>query len=252
MTHATGDVARIDPGSDAYLGRKVPPPVGSYRWVYLWGLPLRAMHWVAAAAITVLVVTGLYIGAPYFVGRAGPDAGLVMTKFRLAHYIAAVALATTALVRVYWLLAGNRFERLPALFPVRPRDLRNLFRMVKFYLLIQPEKAPHYLGHNPLQQLNYTLVYLLALVEVTTGFILFSQAAPTGVMFQLFNWMTPFFGGLQGVRWIHHVLTWFFCIFVPAHIYLSFRADIVEGGGTVSSVITGGRYFDASHHYEDE
>jgi len=41
-------------------------------------------------------------------------------------------------------------------------------------------------------------------------------------------------------------------IFIPAHIYLSFRADTVEGGGTVSSIITGGRFFEPGHEYEDE
>lgn len=37
-----------------------------YKWAYLWHWPIRAMHWVAAAAIVVLVVTGFYIGKPYF------------------------------------------------------------------------------------------------------------------------------------------------------------------------------------------
>ena len=51
------------------------PPSGDYRWVYLWGVPLRAMHWIAALSILVLIVTGLYIGNPYFVtaGDAAPS-----------------------------------------------------------------------------------------------------------------------------------------------------------------------------------
>lgn len=247
----TAGGVQIDSGQPTFLGRGIPSPTGDYKWVYLWGLPLRLMHWTAALAITLLVVTGLYIGWPYFHGSAA-EPGLIMTRFRAVHYIAAIVLVTTGIVRIYWLFAGNRFERLKALFPLRGRDISNLFQMVKFYLMIQPEKAPHYLGHNPLQQLNYTLVYLVALVEVTTGFILFSQAVPTGFMYQAFNWLTPYFGGLQTVRFIHHTVTWFFLIFIPAHVYLSFRADVVEGGGTVSSIVTGGRFFEADHHYEDE
>ncbi len=246
---STGKIEQLS-DTPSFLGRGIPRPVGDYKWVYLWGLPLRAMHWIAALSITALVVTGLYIGRPYFVG--GFEPGLLMSKFRLAHFIAAVALATTAIVRMYWLFAGNRFERLAALFPVRPRDLGNLFRMVKFYLMIQPEKAPHYLGHNPLQQLNYTLVYLLAFTEVLTGFIMFGMAWPTGTIYSLTYWLVPWFGGIQVVRFLHHAITWFFCIFIPAHVYLSFRADVVEGGGTVSSIVTGGRFFEAEHHYEDE
>ncbi|MFZ5624724.1 MAG: Ni/Fe-hydrogenase, b-type cytochrome subunit [Gemmatimonadota bacterium] len=242
---------RIASGEPTFLGREVPAPVGNYKWVYLWGLPIRAMHWIAAVCVVTLAVTGLYIGRPYFMGNPA-EPGQIMTRFRLAHYLAATFLVMTGIVRVYWLFAGNRFERLKALFPIRRRDIRNLFRMIGFYLMIQPEKAPRYLGHNPLQQLNYTLVYLVATLEVITGVILFSQAVPTGIMYRLVNWMTPLFGGLQNVRFIHHVITWFFVIFIPAHVYLAFRADVIGGGGTVSSIITGGRFFEADRHYEDE
>jgi len=242
-------------GPDTLLGRKIPTAIGDYRWVYLWGLPLRAMHWVAAIAITVLVITGLYIGTPFGISGAGTgtSSGLLMSRVRFVHYLAAVFLATTGLVRMYWLFAGNRFERLPALFPMRGRDIKNLFKMAKFYgFMAKKEDTPHYLGHNPLQQLNYTLVYVLAALEVVTGFIMFAKAWPTGIMYKLFYWMTPLFGGIQNVRLIHHSITWFFLIFIPAHVYLSFRGDAVEGGGMVSSIITGGRFFEPQHAYEDE
>ena len=49
---------------------------------------------------------------------------------RLVHFAAAAVLVATAIVRMYWLLAGNRFERWRALFPVRPRDWGNLLRQV--------------------------------------------------------------------------------------------------------------------------
>jgi Ni/Fe-hydrogenase b-type cytochrome subunit len=176
-----------------------------------------------------------------------------MSRVRFVHYLAAVFLATTGIVRVYWLFAGNRFERLPALFPVRPRDIANLFKMMKFYgFMSDLDHTPHYLGHNPLQQLNYTLVYVIAGLEVLTGFILFGLAWPTGVIHGLTDWLIPLFGGIQNVRFLHHAITYFFLIFVPAHVYLSFRADSVEGGGTVSSIITGGRFFEPEHYYEDE
>jgi Ni/Fe-hydrogenase b-type cytochrome subunit len=239
-------------GPDTLLGSRIARAEGDYRWVKLWGFPLRAMHWIAALSIAVLVITGLYIGNPF--GVAGtPQFGPLMSRVRYVHYLAAVFLATTALVRLYWLIAGNRFERLPALFPMRPRDIKNLFQMIKFYLMrIGPDKAPHYLGHNPLQQMNYTLVYAIAGLEVLTGFILFGLAWPTGWIHGLTDWMIPLFGGIQNVRFLHHVITYFFLIFIPAHIYLSFRADSVEGGGTVSSIITGGRFFEPEHYYEDE
>ncbi len=109
------------PGGNAAgftLARKVPPPSGSYRWVYLWGAPLRAMHWVAAISLLVLAVTGLYIGKPYFiasgdtrrgkigdlgVGHIDTDRGFAIID--VMRELAAAHDASVAQVALNWLLA---------------------------------------------------------------------------------------------------------------------------------------------------
>ncbi|MEZ4457247.1 MAG: hypothetical protein R2882_11990 [Gemmatimonadales bacterium] len=72
---------------------------------------------------------------------------------------------------------GNRFERF-APCSRSSRGLVNLVKMSKFYLMIRPEEAPRYLGHNPLQQLSYTLIYAVAVVSVLTGFALTARRIP--------------------------------------------------------------------------
>jgi Ni/Fe-hydrogenase b-type cytochrome subunit len=235
-----------------HFGKELATPSGNYRWVSIWGAPLRVMHWIAALCILVLAVTGLYIGKPYFITGGETSAHFLMGWMRFIHFTAAAVLVMTAIVRLYWLFAGNRFERLAALFPVRPRDWVNMFRQVKFYLMIQPEKAPRYIGHNPMQQLSYTGVYLAAAVTVITGFTLYGQSNPDGVFFNVFGWLIPLLGGVQMVRFIHHIMTWVFLIFIPIHVYLALRADLLERAGVVSSIITGGRFVDTSHHHVDE
>jgi Ni/Fe-hydrogenase b-type cytochrome subunit len=234
------------------FGRPVPTPTGEYRWVYLWGWPLRAMHWLAALAILVLAGTGFYIGRPYFVVSGDTADHFVMGWMRFIHFTAASVLVATVIVRVYWLFAGNKFERWVALFPVRPKDWVNMVRQVKYYLMIHPEKAPHYLGHNPLQQFSYTGIYLLAVVEIVTGFTLYGQSNPGGLFYSAFAWVVPLLGGLQVVRFVHHVVTWVFLIFIPIHVYLATRSDIMERGGAISSIITGGKFVPAGKHFVDE
>lgn len=234
------------------LAAKIPPPTGEYRWVYLWEWPIRAMHWIAVACLVVLTVTGLYIGRPYFMTSGEASAHYLMGWVRFAHFSAAAVLVMTALVRGYWLLMGNKYERLPALFPVRPRDWVNLVKMVKFYLMIEPEKAPRYLGHNPLQQLSYTGMYAIAATMVATGFALYGQATPGGVIYSLTNWIGPLFGGMPVVRFVHHALTWTFLIFIPIHVYLAIRADHLERTGVISSIVSGGRFVPADHEFVDE
>ena len=157
--------------------------------MYLWEWPIRAMHWTAALCVIVLAVTGLYIGQPYFMTSGEASAHFLMGWVRFIHFAAAALLVMTAIVRIYWLFMGNRYERLAALFPVRPRDWVNLVRMVKFYLMIKPEKAPHYLGHNPLQQLSYTMIYGLAALMAVTGFALYGQSNPGGFIYGATNWI---------------------------------------------------------------
>lgn len=233
------------------LAHKVPPPSGDYHWVYLWEWPIRAMHWAAAAAIVVLAVTGFYIGRPYFITGGEAVDHYLMGWMRFLHFTAAGVFVATGIVRAYWLLAGNQFERFKALFPIRLRDWVNGLKQVKYYLMIQPEKAPHYLGHNPLQQFSYTGMYGVALIMVATGFAMYGQANPGGFFYTLFGWVVPLLGGIQIVHFVHHVMTWVFLIFVPIHVYLALRADLLERTGTISSIVSGGRFVRSDIEYVD-
>ncbi len=226
--------------------------VAGYHWVYLWHWPIRAMHWLAAGSLVVLVATGLYIGRPYFMTESTGASPYVMGWMRFLHFAAAGVFVATGIVRVYWLFAGNRYERWKALFPVHRRDWVDLWRIVRKYLMIRPERGPHYLGHNPLQQLSYTFIYLIAAVEVVTGFALYGLYDPGGFFYSAFGWVGPLLGGAQGVRFWHHVLTWVFVVFFPIHVYLSLRSDVTEREGTMSSIFSGGKFVRDDVEYEDE
>jgi Ni/Fe-hydrogenase 1 B-type cytochrome subunit len=91
----------------------------------------------------------------------------------------------------------------------------------------------------------------MTIVMVVTGFTLYGQSNPGGLIYQTFSWVSPLFGGLQVVRLVHHALTYAFIIFIIFHIYFGVRADYVERAGVVSSIITGGRYIAANDDYED-
>lgn len=234
------------------LAQKQPPPIGQYRWVYLWQWPIRAMHWTAALCIVLLTVTGLYIGKPYFMTGGEASDHFFMGWVRFLHFAAAALLVMTAIVRAYWLFRGNRYERLPALFPVRRRDWGNLVRMVKYYLMLEPEQAARYLGHNPLQQFSYTAIYGLGAIMVVTGFALYGQSNPSGFIYGATNWIGALFGGMPIVRFVHHVGTWAFLIFIPIHVYLAIRADLLERTGVMSSIVSGGRFVRTDQTFVDE
>lgn len=233
------------------FGRVFARERGNFTWVYLWGAPIRAMHWIAAICIVALVVSGFYIGRPYFMTSGEASSHYLMGWMRFIHFTAAGALVMAGIVRLYWMVAGNQFERAAALFPLTMRNLRNTMKTSVAYLTFRPDKQPNFVGHNPLQQFSYTGVYVLAAIMVVTGFTLYGQSNPGGVIFRVFAWVPPLLGGLQIVRLLHHTLTWGFIIFVVMHIYFAIRSDYVERAGVVSSIITGGRYINTDQTYED-
>jgi Ni/Fe-hydrogenase b-type cytochrome subunit len=245
-------LGKAPPGSRPMLGSDVPAPRGNYRWVYLWQWPIRAMHWAAAVCIVVLAVTGFMIGRPWFITSGEASSHYYIGFARLVHFLAAGVLVATALVRFYWMFAGNQFERLGALFPVRKRDWVNLWKMIKYYLMIDTEGVPKYLGHNPLQQLSYTFVFLVAAVMVLTGFAMYGQSNPNGFIWTMFHWVNNVTGSLQYTRSIHHVSTWIFLIFIPIHVYLALRAEVIERTGTISSIVSGGRFVPKDEDFVDD
>jgi Ni/Fe-hydrogenase b-type cytochrome subunit len=240
---------RVAAPNDVVVGAPRATPT-SYRWVRLWHLPIRIMHWTAALAIVVLFWTGLYLGRPYFIGVI--NGSYVVQYARLIHFIAAGALVATGVVRLYWLFVGNKYERWRALFPVQMKDWKNLWKMMRFYLFIHPEQAPNYLGHNPLQQLGYTLTYVVTFAMAVTGFCLYAQSNPNGWMMHSIGWMIPLLGGNQMIRLVHHILPWYYPVFVIIHIYMAIRNDSLERTGTVSSIITGGRFVPVGERHVDD
>lgn len=234
-----------------------PPPAElesrpGYRSVYLWHWPLRLMHWIAAGCLVLLVVTGFYIGKPYFMTGGEASSHFLMGWARFLHLAAAGIIVATGIVRVYWLFVGNRFERWRALFPFRPRDWADMVRVLRKYLFIAPHRTPHWLGHNPLQQLSYTVLYGVMLLQVVTGFAMYALANPGGFFASAFGWVGPLFGGIQIVRFVHHVATWYFLVFLPIHVYLSLRADLLHREARASSIIGGFRFVREDVDFVDE
>jgi Ni/Fe-hydrogenase b-type cytochrome subunit len=123
--------------------------------------------------------------------------------------------------------------------------------MMRKYLLFRWDEEPHYIGHNPMQQWAYTAFYVVLLVQVATGFALYGLADPEGFFFGAFGWQVRYFGGVPMVRFIHHALTWVIIIFVPVHVYLGIRTEFTDRDGTITSIISGGRWIRDDVHYED-
>jgi len=203
--------------------------------LYVWQQPVRITHWVTAAAIVVLCLTGLYIADPFLL----PPGWQVMTYVRLIHIWSAFARLLSGLIRTWWLLAGNRFARWSAFIPTSRAQASELFRQAGYYAFMRRE-IPKVLGHNQLAAAAYVVLFVLLLVEAITGFALDGLlGAEPGA--SLFGWLREVIDA-QSIRVIHHLAMWGIVAIALFHVYSCVLVDNVERNGLLSSMFSGYKF----------
>ena len=221
--------------------------------VPVWPVTLRWLHWLNVLALVALTMTGFYIADPFF--RPGPGtfgAETFMGYVRLVHYTVAWGWVTLGAVRLYLLFySRDRFVRWPTLWPLKSgQDVRNLRGILSTYLLIRHE-APTYIAHNPLQQLAYTGVYLMAVLQGVTGFALYGLYNVHSGFWAFFQSPVDWWGA-PTVRLLHYLIMLLFGAFLMLHVYLAVRADTIERHGGLSSMISGGVWLRKGSHPVDD
>ncbi len=218
----------------------------TYRRVYIWELPVRIFHWVNAFAVTALVATGLIMAnPPAIMSNAEASEIYWFGTVRFIHFTAAYIFFFTMILRLYWAFMGNKFASWKAVWPISKKAWRNFLNVVKVDLFLANEKDPNAknvsIGHNSAAGFSYIVMFLLALVQVFTGFGLYSSMSGWWLP-DMFGWVPAFFGGEFMVRTIHHSATWLFILFVLVHVYLVFYHDWLEGRGEVSAMFSGYKF----------
>ena len=203
--------------------------------LYIWQIPVRLTHWLTAACIIILSVTGLYIADPFLIAPGGT----IMSTIRLVHILTALTFLVSGLIRTYWLLAGNRFARWTAFIPTSKFQATELFRQAGFYGFVRPE-IPKVLGHNQLAATAYLVLFALLLVETVTGFALDGlMGSEPGAT--LFGWLRELLGP-QLLRLVHHLAMYAILAIALFHIYSCILVDHIENNGLVSSIIAGFKF----------
>jgi Ni/Fe-hydrogenase 1 B-type cytochrome subunit len=217
----------------------------SIRSVYVFEAPVRVWHWINALAITVLALTGYFIGKPLPSLSGEASAHFLMGYIRFAHFAAGYILAIGLLGRAYWALVGNRHARELFWLPFLEKAYwREALRMLLWYLFIAP-RPNQYVGHNPLARfMMFTLYFLVVIFMIVTGFALYGEGAQMGSWQErLFGWVITLFGSSQDVHSWHRLGMWSMVIFVMLHIYAAIRDDIMSRQSMVSTMISGRRTF---------
>ena len=123
--------------------------------VRIWDLPTRLFHWLLAACIIGLVITG----------HLGGDA--MVWHFKLGY-----AVLTLLLFRLVWGFVGGHWSRWGQLV-LAPAHVRA-------YLRGRPSPGQAWAGHNPIGSWSVLLMLLWLLLQVGTGLVSDDEIANAG------------------------------------------------------------------------
>ncbi len=205
-----------------------------------WSVAIRYNHWIMAFSIFALIVTGFYIAFPFTLTQGETVSKFFMGNTRGVHVLFGVLLLFLFIWRLY-LAVFSRFHADWKDF-FAWTDINNTIKQIKFYLLVSKEPPDHKYLYGPLQSLAYGGLLFMVFLICLTGLILMGAGYHAGWTALVYPVVKPFeiiMGGLAAVRYIHHVLTWAFVLFIIVHIYMAFWYDVIFKQGTVSSMISG-------------
>ncbi len=223
------------------LGVPGTVPKGELVRVYVWELPVRAAHWGVALSLLVLTITGLYIAHPIPLLPASFRDTYSMGWVRTVHLYAATVFGISVVFRIVWMFMGNKYSHWDKFIPMHRKRWAGLIPTLRFYLF-NLQKPPGFVGHNPLAGIVYTGIFILYILQMLTGFALYSAMAHVNSPFHHVGWLVPLFGGLQTAKWIHHVIMWMLLGFAGHHVYSAVLMSTVEANGTMESMFSGHKF----------
>jgi Ni/Fe-hydrogenase 1 B-type cytochrome subunit len=218
-------------------------PVPGQVRVYVWEWPIRFSHWVIVITILILSITGYYMHSPYVLARG--HTAYVMGTMRFVHLLAAYAFTLGVAVRIVWFFLGNRWSHINQYVPTTGKRWRDMLAVGKYYIFLAWSPVS-YIGHNPLAGASYLVIYCLAVIEILTGFALFSTVAGSPVRKFFIGWL-PRLIDIQYLRETHFLIMFVFWMFFIHHLYTAILVSVEEESGLMDSIFSGYKFIPKQH-----
>ena len=214
---------------------------------------MRIVHWLNAICMVVAVITGLYIGHPYYQSFIADPAvdKYVMAWNRWGHFIVAIIFDVTA-VLIGYLYFFSRFEKpYKKLIPT----WKNIKEFCEVFLnLITFNRRKNFdSSHSDSYNIVFfTIFHLLLVFMLFTGLQLYVHGLASGessigtwwpaMLHLVTDWTLQVFGGNMGVRIAHHISMYLILVWVMCHVYYQIWRTIFWKEGDIAIVIGGSKF----------
>ncbi|MFK5958869.1 MAG: Ni/Fe-hydrogenase, b-type cytochrome subunit [Lutibacter sp.] len=228
----------------------------NFKRVYVWELPVRLFHWVTAFSTIILIITGFIIANPPAINAHVEATNSFWFGYvRAIHFITAYILIANLIFRIYWAFTGNQFSNWRNFIPYTKKGIKNIFHVLKVDIFLMEDKGHKLynisIGHNYLAAFSYFIMTLFFIFQVMTGLALIADTSSWWLP-EMFKGVSNMLGGDIVTRYIHHIFTWLFMVFIIIHVYLVLFHDYVEARGEASSMISGFKFIRSERVKESE
>ena len=214
---------------------------------------MRTIHWMNAFCMVVAVITGLYIGHPYYQTLIADPAvdKYVMAWNRWGHFIAAIIFDVTAIL-IGYLYLFSRFEKpYKKILPTKKNIVE--FCEVFFNLITFNRRKKFDSSHSDSYNIMFfTLFHIFLVFMLLTGLQLYVHGLASGessigswwpaMLHFATDWTLSVFGGNMGVRIAHHTAMYIILVWVMSHIYYQIWRTIFWQEGDIGIVFGGYKY----------
>lgn len=215
---------------------------------------MRIIHWANAISMVVAIITGLYIGHPYYqtlIAEGAVDK-YVMAWNRWGHFIVAIIFDVTSILVAY-LYFFSRFEKPYKKLIPSGKNIVEFFEVFLNLLTLNRRKKFDSAHADSFNTVYFTIFHLLLIWMLLTGLQMYVHGLEAGMssigawwpalLHFATDWTIPVTGGtLMDVRVSHHYTMWWIVAWVVIHIYYQVWRTIFWKEGDIAIAFGGSKF----------
>ena len=215
---------------------------------------MRLNHWVVAFSMVAAIVTGLYIGHPYYqTFIADPAvAKYVMAWNRWVHFMIAIIFDVSSIVIAY-MYFFSRFEKPYKKILPNSKNVQEFIEVFLNLATLNRRKKFDSTHSDSFNTVYFLVFHLMLAWMLLTGLQLYVHGLASGLssignwwpwMLHLAtDWTIPICGGtLMDVRISHHYTMWWVIAWIVFHIYYQVWRTIFWKEGDIGIVVGGSKF----------
>ena len=215
---------------------------------------MRINHWVVAICMVGAIITGLYIGHPYYQSFISDPAvdKYVMAWNRWIHFIIAIIFDVSSIVIAY-LYFFSRFEKPYKKLIPTAKNIQEFFAVLINLLTFNRVKNFDSTHSDSFNTVYFFIFHLLLAWMLLTGLQLYVHGLESGLssigkwwpslLHLATDWTVVVTGGTyMDVRISHHITMYIIIVWVMFHIYYQVWRTIFWGEGDIAIVFGGSKF----------